>query len=204
MLKRWHQLVIARQSETERDRGRMSEREGDWERAATLVSVRVARLKISVGLFEILYRFLRSRQKKKQLLALQREVILDLLAIFIMTLRDALCGCGGGFFINSNWRSLFFVFLFWPEWETVRGNTLSICILARNVKHVLHFGATRLPRGVAAGDRQLKEGQGMWYLWLYKQKIVKNSAKQGRSHKMKLKSNISLYLIRSYRLSFIL
>lgn len=89
----------------------MTEREGDGERAATLVSVRVARLKISVGLFEILYRFLRSRKKKvkkKQLLALQREVILDLLAIFIMTLRDALCGCGGGIFINSNWRSSFF------------------------------------------------------------------------------------------------
>lgn len=44
----------------------MSERGGDWERAATLVSVRVARLKISVGLFEILYRFLRSRQKKEK------------------------------------------------------------------------------------------------------------------------------------------
>lgn len=41
---------------------------------------------------------------------MQREVILDLLAIFIMTLRDAPCGCGGGIFINSNWRSSFFLF----------------------------------------------------------------------------------------------
>lgn len=52
-----------------------------------------------------------------------------LLAIFIMTLRDTICGGdgggGGGVFINSNWRRFFFYFC---EPETVRGNTLSICI----------------------------------------------------------------------------
>lgn len=47
-----------------------------------------------------------------------------------MTLRDTICGGdggggGGGVFINSNWRRFFFIFC---EPETVRGNTLSICI----------------------------------------------------------------------------
>lgn len=128
-------------------------------------------------------------QNKKQLLALQREVILDLLTIFIMTLRDALCDCGG-VFISSNWRS----------WETVGGNTLSICILGRNVKHVLHFGATRLPRAVAGGDRHLKEGQGIWYMVDYtNRRSWRIQRNREEFRKTKLMSNNSLYITQSYR-----